>query len=277
MIIDAETNLLYFSELLKPRAIFDKNLKRLLDKVGIQFRTLPNTKDIWSVDFMPVQVNLSKFIQFKYEPDYLQNDKFIRTQTNTTAVCKVIGVNTVDSVIKIDGGNVIKGKQWVILTDKIFKENPDISKDEVLDELEKLFDVKVIIIPQEPGDFTGHADGIVRQYDSDTVLVNRYEPTEKKDFQKKLAKELKNQGVKTIEIPYNPYDNVNYAMADGLYINYLQMNKFILLPTFNKKEDEIAYRQFEQLFVGQTIETIDSREISVDGGVLNCITWNIKI
>jgi len=277
MIIDAETNLLYFSELLKPRAIFDKNLKRLLDKVGIQFRTLPNTKDIWSVDFMPVQVNLSKFIQFKYEPDYLQNDKFIRTQTNTTAVCKVIGVNTVDSAIKIDGGNVIKGKQWVILTDKIFKENPDISKDEVLDELEKLFDVKVIIIPQEPGDFTGHADGIVRQYDSDTVLVNRYKPTEKKDFQKKLAKELKNQGVKTIEIPYNPYDNVNYAMADGLYINYLQMNKFILLPTFNKKEDEIAYRQFEQLFAGQTIETIDSREISVDGGVLNCITWNIKI
>jgi agmatine deiminase len=42
------------------------------------------------------------------------------------------------------------------------------------------------------------------------------------------------------------------------------------------KEDDIAMRKFEQLFAGQTIRTIDSNDIADEGGILNCITWNIK-
>jgi agmatine deiminase len=276
MIIDSETNLLYLSEVLRSREEFFNNLTSLLIKNDVKYKLLPETNDIWAVDYMPIQTKLAEFIQFKYEPDYLQNDEFILTQTNTKSVCKAIGLNTTDTEIKLDGGNVIKGKNWVILTDKIFKENANFKKNELINELENLFKVKVIIIPKEPNDFTGHADGVIRHYDNETVLINSYKPTDKIEFQRQLDRELKNQGLKTIEIPYNPYDNSDYDMADGLYINYLQMENFILLPTFEKNEDEKTYRQFEQLFPGQTIETIDSREISVDGGVLNCITWNIK-
>jgi agmatine deiminase len=276
MIIDSETNLLYLSEVLKSRENFFNKLTSLLIKNSIKYKLLPETNDIWAVDYMPIQTALTEFIQFKYEPDYLQNDEFIFTQTNTKSVCKAINLNTTDSEIKLDGGNIIKGKNWVILTDKIFKENTDFKENELINELENLFKVKIIIIPKEPNDFTGHADGVIRYYDNETVLINSYIPTDKIEFQRRLTKELKNQGLKTIEIPYNPYNNSDYDMADGLYINYLQMNNFILLPTFKKNEDERAYRQFEQLFPRQTIETIDSREISVDGGVLNCITWNIK-
>jgi agmatine deiminase len=276
IITDSETNFLYLSEQLTSRSHFYESLKAVLIKNEIKFDLLPQTNDIWTVDYMPIQTSLNRFIGFKYEPDYLQNDEFILTQTDTKAVCKTIGLNTINSTIRIDGGNVIKGKDWVILTDKIFKENLDLERDELIKELEKLFEVRVIIIPQEPNDFTGHADGIVRYYDKDTVLVNSYKPTDKKDFQRKLINELKNQGLRAIHIPYNPYDNVDYDMADGLYINYLQMENFILLPTFDKREDEKAYRQFQQLFPGQFIETIDSRDVSRDGGVLNCITWNIR-
>lgn len=276
MIIDSETNLLYLSEVLRSREEFFNNLTSLLTKNGVKYKLLPETNDIWAVDYMPIQTDLTKFIQFRYEPDYLQNDEFILTQTNTKSVCKTVNLNTTDSEIKLDGGNVIKGKNWVILTDKIFKENADFKKNELINELENVFQVKVIIIPKEPNDFTGHADGVVRYYNNETVLINSYKPTDKIEFQRRLTKELKNQGLKTIEIPYNPYDNSDYDMADGLYINYLQMEDFILLPTFEKNEDERAYRQFEQLFPGHPIRTIDSREVSVDGGVLNCITWNIK-
>lgn len=277
MVIDSETNLLYLSEVLKSRETFFNTLTSLLTKNNVKYELLPETNDIWAVDYMPVQTELTKFIQFKYEPDYLQNDEFILTQTNTKSVCKAINLSTTDSEIKLDGGNIIKGKNWVILTDKVFKENAHFKENELVNELENLFKVKIIIIPKEPNDFTGHADGVIRYYDNETVLVNSYKPTDKREFQRRLTKELKKQGLGTIEIPYNPYDNSNYDMADGLYINYLQMDNFILLPTFEKKEDEKAYRQFEQLFPRQTIETIDSRDISVDGGVLNCITWNIKI
>jgi agmatine deiminase len=277
MITDDHTNLLFLSELLKGREQFLSQLIHILNQRAITYRFLPSTNDIWALDYMPIQKDLDKFILFKYEPDYLQNDEFILTQTNTKTVCKSIGLSTIDSNIKIDGGNVIKGNNWVILTDKIFKENADFEKNDLITELENLFEVKVIIIPQEPFDFTGHADGIVRYYNSDTVLINSYKPTDKKEFQKRLTKELRSQGLWAIEIPYNPYDNGNYDLADGLYINYLQMENFILLPTFNKTEDEKAYRQFQQLFPRQIIETVDSRDISRDGGVLNCITWNIKV
>lgn len=276
MIIDSETNLLYLSEVLRSRKEFFNNLTSLLINNGVKYKLLPETSDIWAVDYMPIQTELTKFIQFRYEPDYLQNDEFILTQTNSKSVCKAIGLNTIDSEIKLDGGNVIKGKNWIILTDKVFDENADFKKNELINELENLFETKVIIIPKEPNDFTGHADGVIRYYDNETVLINDYKPTDKRGFRNRLTKELKNQGLRAIEIPYNPYDNGNYDMADGLYINYLQMDNFILLPTFEKKEDEKAYRQFEQLFSRQIIETIDSRDISVDGGVLNCITWNIK-
>ena len=276
MIIDSETNLLYLSRVLKSRREFFKNLVSVLIKNDVKYKLLPETNDIWAVDYMPIQIELTEFIRFKYEPDYLQIDEFILTQTNAKSVCKAIGLTTTDSEIKLDGGNVIKGKDWIILSDKIFNENADFTKNELISELENLFKVKVIIIPQIPDDFTGHADGMVRYYDNETVLVNNYRPTDKREFQRRLTRELKNQGLRTIEIPYNPYDNDDYNMADGLYINYLQMNNFILLPTFEKNEDETAYLQFEQLFSGQAIETVDSREISVDGGALNCITWNIK-
>lgn len=277
MITDDQTNLLFFSDRLKERQHFLSRLTNILDYREIKYRFLPSTNDIWTVDYMPIQKDLNKFILFKYEPDYLQNDEFILTQTNAKVVCNAIGLKTNDSRIRIDGGNVIKGKDWVILTDKIFKENSDFERKALITELENLFEVKIIIVPQEPGDFTGHADGIVRYYNNDTVLINNYKLADKKNFQKRMDKELRNNGLRTIEIPYNPYDNSNYDSADGLYINYLQMENLIILPTFRKKEDERAYSQFEQLFPGQIIETIDSREISGDGGVLNCITWNIKI
>lgn len=276
MITDSETNFLYFSKELESRYNFFKSFSSLLDKHSIKYHILDETKDIWAVDYMPIQSEIDRFIQFKYEPDYLQDDDYILTQTDPIAVCNSIGLQVIESNIKIDGGNVIKGKNWVILTDKIFKENSSINKNQLLSELEKLFGVEIIIIPQEPFDFTGHADGIVRNYTNDTVLVNHYKPNDNVEFQKRLKVALKKYGLKTIDIPYNPYQNSSVDSADGLYINYLQMENFILLPTFNKRDDEVAFRQFEQLFPGQTIETIDSRQISKDGGVLNCITWNTK-
>ena len=42
------------------------------------------------------------------------------------------------------------------------------------------------------------------------------------------------------------------------------------------KEDEEAVKQLETIFAGQTIATIDCNEIANDGGVLNCISWNIQ-
>lgn len=276
MITDDKTDFLYLSNLLAKKKTFFKSFTQLLQDQKVDYRLLPSTKDIWCVDYMPIQVEHNKFIRFKYQPDYLQNTTYISTQTDNKQVCQAIGISTHESQIKIDGGNVIKGSNWVILTDKIFKENPNYTKPELIDELEHLFECKVIFIPQEPGDYTGHADGIVRYYDNDTVLINNYKSNDQPGFQRKLINELTKNHFQVIKIPFNPYKNLNRESADGLYINYLQMDNLIVLPTFNIQEDDVAIRLFEQLFPNQSLKTIDARDVSKEGGVLNCITWNIR-
>ena len=276
MILDNETSFVYLSKQLANRQHFFEGLTGVFNKHKIQFSLLPETKDIWCIDYMPIQKQLDEFIQFKYEPDYLQTDQFISTQTNPNLVCESIGIESHKSVIKIDGGNVIKGKDWVILTDKIFSENKGIKPVELINQLEKLFETKIIIIPREPNEHTGHADGILRYFEKDCVLINQYYKKDKPAFQQKLKTILKSESIQFIEIPFNPYKNASGDEANGLYINYLQMQGFILIPTFGLKEDELAMRQFEKLFPFYVIDSINSREIAKDGGVLNCITWNVK-
>lgn len=66
MIADKETNFVYLSNLLKEKCPEEfKQLKHWFDKFEIDNDTLPNTKDLWVVDFMPLQVRQDYFLQYK--------------------------------------------------------------------------------------------------------------------------------------------------------------------------------------------------------------------
>jgi len=55
------------------------------------------------------------------------------------------------------------------------------------------------------------------------------------------------------------------------------MENILFIPIFGIEEDEQVVKQFEQIFAGQTIQTIAANEIANDGGILNCISWNIQV
>lgn len=119
---------------------------------------------------------------------------------------------------------------------------------------------------------------MVRFIDENTVVVNDYKHEKEKEwFYRAFEIAIHNTGLDYITIPYNVYDNKSIDHANGTYINYLQMENTVIVPTFGIKEDNSAVRQLERIFAGQNINTIDSNEIAYDGGILNCITWNIKI
>lgn len=273
MITDQETNHVYLSSLITKYEEFYKQFISILSHYNIGWDLLSKTKDIWCRDYMPIQKDRNTFIQFKYKPDYLQEERYINLQTNPDSVCKAIGIKTIKSDIVLDGGNIIKGENWVILTDKIYKENPNYTQKGLIEKLEELLDIKVIIIPQEPGDYTGHADGILRWYNDHTVLLNQYPTSYCPRFQKLLKRTLTEAEITPIEIPYALSNKNNADKVHGLYINYLQIDKLVIVPTFGLREDENALAQFEILFPNHTIEYIDARVISAQGGVLNCITW----
>ena len=176
----------------------------------------------------------------------------------------------------VDGGNVSKTKDKVIMCDKVFAENNHLSEKEVIRQLENLFQVdKLYFVPWDVNDFTGHADGMVRFIDRNTVLINDYSK-EEPEFQRCFRMALHNAGLDWIELPYNPPYDPTYISARGLYLNFLQMKQAIIVPTFKSKFDDKAIKVLEQVFKGQTIATIESNELANKGGIINCISWNIS-
>lgn len=276
MITDSQTNFLYLADTLpKNYSDFYKRFESVLKECDIPFNLLPQTKDVWAVDYMPIQTDLNKFVRFVYNPSYLQTQKYLKTISDVDKICSEIGIYTIKANIIIDGGNVTRWTNKVIMTNRIFKDNPTYERKHLIKELYELLQVdNIYFVPEQPGDFTGHSDGMVRFIDENTVVINDYSK-EREWFYKAFEIAIHNTGLDYITIPYNVYDNKSDDQANGDYINYLQMKNTVILPTFGIKEDDIAVKQLETIFAGQKIATIESNEIANDGGILNCITWNI--
>lgn len=59
MITDRQTNFLYLADSLpKKYPNFYERFEKVLIKSNIKFNLLPNTKDVWAVDYMPIQTDL---------------------------------------------------------------------------------------------------------------------------------------------------------------------------------------------------------------------------
>jgi agmatine deiminase len=276
LITDNQTNFLYLADTLPIKyPDFYKRLDKVLKVCNIQFDFLPQTKDVWAVDYMPIQTEINKFIRFVYNPSYLQTKKYLKTISDVDKICKAIDIETFKTDIIIDGGNVTRWTNKIIMTDRVFKDNPNFERKQLIKELHELLKVdKIFFIPEQPCDFTGHADGMVRFVDEHTVIINDYKK-EKEYFYRAFEIAIHNTGLDYIVIPYNVYDNKSNDHANGDYINYLQMENIVIIPTFGFKEDDLAVKQLEKIFAGNNIQTVESNEIANDGGILNCITWNI--
>ncbi len=283
MIADNEKNIIYFSDLIKSEKKYKKtceDITGLLDLFQIKYDFLPYTKDIWARDYMPIQVSKDKFIEYRYDPDYLQNVKYRKLKTYPDLVCNGINIKTIKTDIILDGGNVIKSKNAVILTDKIVHENiENYSKQELSDELKRLFETeRIIYVPWDRNEPYGHADGMLRFIDEQNVVINGYFEDYEEEFKNKLYISLEEYGIRYLKLNYsvaNPDPDRNWA-----YINFLQTKDILLVPGLDIEEDRQALEKFEKLFPdyaerGRIIQ-IDVSPIVAEGGALNCISWTVK-
>ena len=111
MITEQYKDKVYFSKLLSadyPRIY--KEVCDILDANNVAHDTLPFTRDYWCRDYMPIQRDCSRYVQFTYNPDYLQEKKKYITNTDDV-IAKMnfpnIGKNIVHSNLIIDGGNLV--------------------------------------------------------------------------------------------------------------------------------------------------------------------------
>jgi ATPase subunit of ABC transporter with duplicated ATPase domains len=113
------------------------------------------------------------------------------------------------------------------------------------------------------------------EFDEQTVLINDYAKEDKK-FQLEFLKFINNTGLNAIEMPYHPLDDATYTSAAGLYLNYLEMEQAVLFPIFESKHDEKALQVMQQVVKNKPVVPIICHELAQYGGIINCITWNIK-
>jgi len=280
MVSGKETNTVYLSEKLHSDRRLTKTcdaLIKLLDKHRIRHDFLYATKDIWCRDYMPIQTEKGKFVQFRYEPSYLKDD--LELQSDPREVCKANKFEPRFSKINLDGGNVVNWSDRAIITKRVFDENPEYtSKTKLISEIEKLLEVEIIIIPQIKSDMTGHADGLVRFVDQNTLLGNDREQ-EYKYWKNEINKVLKEHGIDYIDISFLEHKEKKYPNhAIGCYVNYLEVQDLIVLPIFeteNNKDKEVS-DTFRQIFPDRIIETINYNAVGLFGGLLNCTTWTIE-
>jgi|JFJP01.1.fsa_nt_gi agmatine deiminase len=276
MIPDGDTNKVYFSYCstydFKPEL---KRLRTIIKQYGFTYGHIAGTKDYFCRDYMPIQLSKDEFVQFKFQPDYLLNNPELKGYvTNTTDVFKknefFEAKKIHHSEIILDGGNIIKSNNAVIITDKVVYDN-NISGEEIKSKLEELLKVKVIIIPRYPDEETGHADGLIRFLDENTVLIINLE-NEEKDWSEKFLKILSENGLNVISLPKG-----NSPKHDWRYLNYLQIGKMVIVPEFDNGSNEIILPFLKDLFEKYRLkmETLNSEKIAEEGGVLNCFTWNI--
>lgn len=255
-----------------------KNLIKILEKHHVNYSFIKGTKDIWCRDYMPVQTESGKLIQFTYNPSYLKGKKeWEESRSDVKEICKLNNIDATFSDINLDGGNVLICDGRAIISDRVFSENPTKDKDSFVNELSKLLECEIIIIPAENDDFTGHADGMVRFVNRNTILGNRM-ADEYKYWQKGMQKVLDTYNLTYIDVPFltDIKDSKYPESAIGIYVNYLEVNDLIVVPVFGREEDAQAIEIIKKAFPNKKIETIDYNDVAKEGGLLNCTTWVVK-
>ena len=103
--VDKDSNMVYFSEWIKDFTCYESIIEKL-NRNQIKFDLLPFTNDYWVRDFMPIQISETEFIEYKYNPDYLQNKpSYI---TNPAKCCRHLNISTNKIDVVLDVGNIIK-------------------------------------------------------------------------------------------------------------------------------------------------------------------------
>lgn len=263
--------MLYFSSLLKTNPKYSlsaENLFSALSDNGEKFTLFDGARDIWARDYMPVKTKSGQYISFRYEPSYLAADLQLRTDFKAD-IAPHFALPITYSDINLDGGNVVfsPSKAKAVITDRVFSENSEYDKNTLLTELENLLEAEIIIIPSLITDMTGHADGVVRFVNENTVIGN--DSPYKNGYEQKVKRALKKHGISVVDFPY--FDSAGIS-AVGSYLNFLETDKHIFLPIFGSVQDETAVKRAKEIFE-KKIVAVNINGIAKDGGILNCISW----
>ena len=276
MLTNNLTNTVFISDWLSTECpkLYQSLTKTLQDN-AVDYRILGNTNDIWCRDYMPIQTDEKRFVSYKYYPNYLVDkyqEQYITNFKDVENVDFLRHAEVVPLNLVLDGGNVVKCGNKVVMTEKVFVENKEMSRNEVQRLLDEAFQCEIVFLPWDKRERYGHSDGIIHYLGDNRVLMTNYG-----DFDKSFAQDFlqileKHFDVKTLKYNVEKADENNWA-----YINFLQVGSLVLVPQLGIPEDEQALQQIAEAMPLCKVVGVPALEAVRKGGALNCISWNIKV
>lgn len=187
------------------------------------------------------------------------------------------------------GGNLVRCGDYVVMTEKIFQENPGKSPARLLDQLEALFGAEIILLPWDTRETYGHTDGLLRYVGGNTVVYETYGLPSKdnKDrrfnssFLRRLAAKL---DVRVLDFSDIDSQHPEEQLVDlrWAYMNWLQVDSLVIMPEFRQTPLSNSYARqfvscaFKDAGMDAVIESVEATELVKLGGCFNCVSWTVK-
>jgi agmatine deiminase len=262
-------------------------IHKINPRLQVNVHELPMVQDIWIRDWAPAVATNEQGkrvgIKAVYRPRYGQGAKASRLDDLAgTALASLLGLPLTNVPLVWDFGNLAyNGRANAIITNRLISDNETLSIDTIRSTLHKKLEfARIIFIPVEPGDETGHTDGTIRFLDENRLLIAQYPKSYAlgQKFMEEQAEFLSARlGVELVRMPQPaPEDRLTEGIgsAVGCYINYLRHGNTIFMPNYGIRHDSRANRILRD--AGMTVVPVRSRHSNVLarlGGVLNCISW----
>lgn len=275
MVNDSDSNKLFITDLLlNHHPAIAKTIIATCCLHGIEVGTVNHANDYWCRDFMPLQINKNKFVQFVYDPSYYKHKKYRHLKTDVAELNYSLAGEIIFSDIVLDGGNVCSYNDTAIISEKVLRDNPLYSRTKLTSALSNLLELdKIVFIPTVPYDVTGHADGMVKFINEDTIFLNDFSKTCSHSYLKKLHKAIK--GFNVVSMTNEFHRNKSKDDATGDYINMIVVKELIFLSSYGYPSDELALRTVQAAYTTHTIIQVKTNDLAEKGGILHCATWSL--
>jgi len=225
-----------------------------------------------------------------------------------TKFCDILGINSFEVDLILEGGALAyNGANLIVTTESVLlnrNRNPNATKAQIEQLFFECFGIEKIIWIKRGFDFdetNGHIDVFLNFVDEYNIMLAWTEDSSNPQYP--ILHEVEEQLKTATAVDGKPFEihktlmpmpmRITAEEAAGIiqhdsaltraadlrlyptYNNAYIFNGGVLVPTFNCPEDEIAVKQFQNLFPDRIVYPLYSKEILIGGGNFHCILHEI--
>lgn len=183
-----------------------------------------------------------------------------------------------------EGGNFLTdGAGTLVMTTKVLRANPQLTRDSLEALLREYFDFeKLILTPYLNFESTGHVDLLVKLIDAQTLLISQPQTLTARGrlaqtidlFSRETNARGQRYKIETLPTP-SLYVNWFFYPIRRSYTNALTVNGRILVPIYGLPQDEVALDVYRRVAPEFSIVPIDCTIGVNGGGAVHCMTKEV--